>query len=161
MGLMRRRHGFCQNEAMKTTQHDMTSNAEQPQPAEGYAGNVSPQLAWHWVQAGEAILVDVRTDAEREWVGKVPGAVAVAWKQWPGMAMNAAFDEMLRAAVPQGGKAVMLCRSGVRSVAAARRAAELGIEAYNILEGFEGDPDANGQRNRVGGWRFHGLPWNQ
>ncbi|MBS0465596.1 MAG: rhodanese-like domain-containing protein, partial [Proteobacteria bacterium] len=55
----------------------------------------------------------------------------------------------------------LLCRSGVRSIAAARRATELGMEAYNILEGFEGDADANGQRNRRGGWRFHGLPWRQ
>ena len=135
--------------------------SDQPQPAEGYAGNVSPQLAWQWVQAGEAVMIDVRTDAEREWVGFVPGAVAVAWKQWPGMAMNAGFDEALRAAIPPGGKAVMLCRSGVRSVAAAKRATELGITAYNILEGFEGDVDANGQRNRLGGWRFHGMPWCQ
>ncbi|QNP49976.1 rhodanese-like domain-containing protein [Diaphorobacter aerolatus] len=135
---------------------------DQPRPADGYAGDVSPQLAWRWVQDGQAVLIDVRTDAEREWVGTVPGAVAVAWKQWPGMAMNAAFDEQLRAAVPEGGKkVVLLCRSGVRSVAAAKRATELGIEAYNILEGFEGDVDASGQRNRLGGWRFRGLPWRQ
>jgi sulfur dioxygenase len=51
----------------------------------GYAGDVSPQLAWQWVQSGEAVLVDVRTDAEREWVGFVPGAIPLAWKQWPGM----------------------------------------------------------------------------
>jgi rhodanese-related sulfurtransferase len=128
---------------------------------EGYAGDVTPQTAWQWVQSGEAVLIDVRTDAEREWVGQVPGAVPVAWKQWPGMAMNPDFDAQLKAAVPAGAKAVLLCRSGVRSVAAARRATELGIAAYNILEGFEGNPDANGQRNRMGGWRFHGLPWRQ
>lgn len=132
-----------------------------PYPADGYAGDVSPQLAWQWMQAGEAVLVDVRTDAERDWVGFVPGAVAVAWKQWPGMALNPDFDAQIRAAVPPGGKVVLLCRSGVRSVAAARRATELGIAAYNILEGFEGAPDENGQRNRCGGWRFHGLPWRQ
>jgi len=129
--------------------------------AQGYAGDVSPQLAHAWWQAGEAVLVDVRTDAEREWVGFVPGAVGLAWKQWPGMALNSAFDEGLRAAVPAGKKAVLLCRSGVRSIAAARRAAELGIEAYNILEGFEGDPDEQAHRGRKGGWRFHGLPWRQ
>jgi len=56
---------------------------------------------------------------------------------------------------------VLLCRSGVRSVAAARRATELGIEAYNILEGFEGNPDAQGHRGTTGGWRFHQLPWRQ
>ena len=144
-----------------TTTPSNNAGSDQPQPADGYAGNVSPQLAWQWVQDGKAVLIDVRTDAEREWVGYVPGAVAVAWKQWPGMAMNASFDEQLLAAVPAGGKVVLLCRSGVRSVAAAKRATELGVEAYNILEGFEGDVDGSGQRNRVGGWRFHGLPWRQ
>lgn len=134
---------------------------EQARPAQGYAGDVSAALAHRWWQAGEATLVDVRTDAEREWVGFVPGAIAVAWKQWPGMALNADFDSALRAAVPQGGKLVLLCRSGVRSVAAAKRATELGIEAYNILEGFEGDPDGDAHRNRKGGWRFRGLPWRQ
>ena len=135
------------------------ASAGQVQPASGYAGDISPQLAWAWVLAGEAVLVDVRTDAEREWVGGVPGAVAVAWKQWPGMALNADFDGGVKAAVSAGKKALMLCRSGVRSIAAARRATELGMEAYNILEGFEGDPDANGQRGKTGGWRHLGLPW--
>ena len=137
------------------------SNTTLIQPATGYAGDVPAELAWQWLQSGEAVLVDVRTDAEREWVGKVPGAIAVAWKQWPGMAANQNFDEQLRAAVPEGKKVVLLCRSGVRSVAAAQRAAGLGIEAYNILEGFEGDVDANGQRGRLSGWRKRGLPWNQ
>lgn len=137
------------------------ASASQPVAAVGYAGDVAPELAWQWAQAGDAVLVDVRSDAEREWVGFVPGAVALAWKQWPGMALNAGFDAALRQAVPPGKKALMLCRSGVRSVAAARRATELGIEAYNILEGFEGDPDENGQRGRKGGWRLRGLPWRQ
>ncbi len=132
-----------------------------PRPAEGYAGDVTPQLAHDWWQAGDAVLIDVRSDAEREWVGFVPGAVPLAWKQWPGMVMNASFDEAIRAAVPDGKKAVLLCRSGVRSIAAARRATELGIEAYNILEGFEGDPDESGQRGHRGGWRLRGLPWRQ
>ena len=137
------------------------SNTMQIQPATGYAGDVPAELAWQWLQSGEAVLVDVRTDAEREWVGKVQGAIAVAWKQWPGMAANQNFDEQLHAAVPEGKKVVLLCRSGVRSVAAAQRATGLGIEAYNILEGFEGDVDANGQRGRLSGWRKRGLPWNQ
>ncbi|MCW5671689.1 MAG: MBL fold metallo-hydrolase [Hydrogenophaga sp.] len=137
----------------------------QPQPAAGahqgtYAGDVSPELAWRWVQSGEAVLVDVRTDAEREWVGFVPGAVPVAWKQWPGMALNPGFDEQVREAAG-GKKLVLLCRSGVRSIAAAKRATELGLEAYNILEGFEGDPDADAHRGRKGGWRLRQLPWRQ
>ncbi|HYE41549.1 MAG TPA: rhodanese-like domain-containing protein, partial [Ramlibacter sp.] len=65
------------------------------------------------------------------------------------------------AAIPSGGKVVLLCRSGVRSIAAAKRATELGIEAYNILEGFEGDADADGHRGNKGGWRARGLPWRQ
>ncbi|MDP1687028.1 rhodanese-like domain-containing protein [Hydrogenophaga sp.] len=137
----------------------------EPRPAAGphagsYAGDVTPQLAWQWMQAGEAVLVDVRTDAEREWVGFVPGAVPVAWKQWPGMAMNPDFDAQIMAAA-SGKKIVLLCRSGVRSIAAAKRATELGLEAYNILEGFEGDPDAHAHRGQQGGWRHHALPWRQ
>jgi len=130
-------------------------------PVTGYAGDVSPELAWHWVQSGEAVLVDVRSDAEREWVGFVPGAVPLAWKQWPGMALNQCFDDAIQAAVPAGQKAVLLCRSGVRSIAAAKSATALGLEAYNILEGFEGDADAEGHRGSRGGWRQRGLPWRQ
>jgi sulfur dioxygenase len=131
-----------------------------PIPAELYAGDVSPQLAHQWVTSGEAVLVDVRTDAEREWVGFVPGALAVAWKQWPGMAANPNFDQEIQTAA-SGKKLVLLCRSGVRSVAAAQRATELGLEAYNILEGFEGDANPHGHRGTQGGWRMRGLPWQQ
>ena len=133
----------------------------QVRSAPGYAGDVSAQLACQWWQAGDAVLIDVRTDAEREWVGFVPGAVPLAWKQWPGMVLNPGFEAGLREAVPSGKKAVMLCRSGVRSIAAAKCATDLGIQAYNILEGFEGDPDQQGQRGKKGGWRFAGLPWRQ
>ena len=130
-------------------------------PAHGYAGDIPPALAWQWVQAGNAVLVDVRTDAERAWVGQVPGAKVVAWKQWPQMLMNPDFDTQLQAVVPSGSKVLLLCRSGVRSEAAAQRATELGLQAYSILEGFEGDLDANGQRGNLNGWRYRGLPWQQ
>ena len=103
--------------------------ADAIQPADGYAGDVSPQLAFDWWQSGEAVLVDIRTDAERAWVGFIPGAVDLAWKQWPGMVMNPAYDEGILASVPKGKKAVLLCRSGLRSVPAAKRAAELGIRS--------------------------------
>ena len=136
-------------------------NISSPIPASGYAGDVSPELAWRWVQSGDAVLVDVRSDAEREWVGFVPSAVPLAWKQWPGMAMNPNFDDAIQAAVAAGQKAVLLCRSGVRSIAAAKRATELGLAAYNILEGFEGDADADSHRGLRGGWRQRGLPWRQ
>ena len=139
--------------------------AATPEPAvkaaQAYAGDVSPQLAYDWWQSGDAVLVDVRTDAEREWVGFIPDAVPIAWKQWPGMAMNPQFDQALLSAVPKDKKVVLLCRSGVRSIAAAKRATELGLQAYNILEGFEGNPDASAHRGKLGGWRKRGLPWRQ
>ena len=137
------------------------ASSEDVYPAQGYAGDVTPATACQWWQAGQAILVDVRSTAELEWVGFVPGSVHIAWKQWPGMVANNNFDEALLAAVPQDRKVVLLCRSGVRSIAAAQRATALGLQAYNILEGFEGNPDALAHRGQLGGWRFHGLPWRQ
>jgi glyoxylase-like metal-dependent hydrolase (beta-lactamase superfamily II)/rhodanese-related sulfurtransferase len=143
--------------------HDADGAAlDAPQPADGYAGDVPPAVAWDWVQQGRAVLVDVRTDAEREWVGYVPGAVPLAWKQWPGMQPNPGFDDGVRSLLRGDGRPLlMLCRSGARSIAAARRATELGATAYNVLEGFEGDLDEHGQRGRRGGWRYRGLPWRQ
>jgi rhodanese-related sulfurtransferase len=137
------------------------SHDETVHPADGYAGDVSPSLAWSWVQSGHATLVDVRTDAEREWVGQVPGAQPLAWKQWPGMAMNPEFESGIQALGANGQPLVLLCRSGVRSIAAAVRATELGVKAYNILEGFEGNPDTQAHRGQTGGWKFRGLPWRQ
>ena len=58
-----------------------TDSPLQVRPAAGYAGDIPARLAFQWMQSGEAVLVDVRTDAEREWVGYVPGAVPLAWKQ--------------------------------------------------------------------------------
>ena len=129
--------------------------------AEGYAGEITPQQAHEWMEAGDAVLVDVRTDAEREWVGFVPGALAVPWKQWPGMALNPEFDRAIRQAAEDGRRLMMLCRSGVRSIAAAQRATELGLTAYSITGGFEGVPDEHAQRGHKNGWRHAGLPWRQ
>lgn len=132
-------------------------------PAEGYAGDITPATALEWWRNGHATLIDVRSQAEVDWVGFVPEAPVVPWKQWPGMTMNPSFDADLLAAANGGGsgRVVLLCRSGQRSIAAAKRATELGLVAYNILEGFEGDPDANGQRGHLSGWRRRGLPWKQ
>ena len=139
----------------------MSETPDAVQPAQGYAGDISPQLAFQWWQSGQGLLVDIRTEAEIAWVGFVPGAPCIPWKHWPGMALNPDFDAQIRQVVPPGVKALLLCRSGIRSIAAARRATELGIEAYNILEGFEGNPDAQGHRGTFEGWRHRGLPWRQ
>lgn len=144
-------------------QHASLTTPQAPKQG-GYAGDVSPQLAYQWWASGQAHLVDIRSNAERAWVGFIPDAPAVEFKIWPGMAVNPEFDAQLQAALgqaPAGSKVLLLCRSGLRSVPAAQRAQALGYEAYNILEGFEGDPDTSAHRGRIGGWRFHGLPWRQ
>ena len=128
-----------------------------------YAGAVTPAEAHAILQLTPvARLVDVRTRAELDWVGRVPGAVEIEWAQYPGMLRNDNFAMQLRHQVDPECLVFFLCRSGVRSDSAARLAAELGYgSSYNVLEGFEGDKDANSQRNRIGGWRFSGLPWMQ
>lgn len=107
-------------------------------------------------------LVDVRSRAELDFVGRVPGSVEIEWKSYPGMLPNPKFLEQLKQQVPQDAIVMFLCRSGGRSHDTATAATQAGYrDAYNILEGFEGDRDAGGHRNTVGGWRAGGLPWTQ
>jgi len=126
-----------------------------------YAGALTPQEAHALLQAG-ARLVDVRTRAELEWVGRVPGGIGVEWNTWPGGKPNPAFLAELAEHVDKDEAVMFLCRSGGRSHAAALAATQAGYaECYNILEGFEGDKDAGHHRNTVNGWRVRGLPWVQ
>lgn len=109
-----------------------------------------------------AKLVDVRSRAELDFVGHVPGSVEIEWKSYPGMLPNPKFLAQLNEQVPQEAIVMFLCRSGGRSHETATVATQAGYrDAYNILEGFEGDRDAGGHRNTVGGWRAAGLPWTQ
>lgn len=126
-----------------------------------YAGALLPSEAHALMQKG-AKLVDVRTDAELHFVGSVPGCEAIEWNTYPEGHRNPAFLEQLAEVVRKNDPVMFLCRSGVRSHHAAIAATEAGwTEAYNVLEGFEGDKDAAGQRNVAGGWRFARLPWIQ
>ena len=112
-------------------------------------------------QAG-AQLVDVRSRAELDFVGRVPGSVEIEWKTYPGMLPNTQFIDELKQRVPADAVVMFLCRSGGRSHDTAAAATQAGYrDAYNVLEGFEGDRDAGGHRNTVGGWRARGLPWTQ
>jgi rhodanese-related sulfurtransferase len=123
-----------------------------------------PKQAWECLQANpEALLIDVRMEIESMYVGRPPGAVHVAWYEYPDFTPDipAFCNQVLAEAGDKARPLVLLCRSGVRSIAAAKRATELGLEAYNILEGFEGDPDDHAHRGQQGGWRHHGLPWRQ
>lgn len=131
-----------------------------------YAGAVTPDEAWSLLQAdSNVLLIDVRTNAERDWVGKVdlPAAQhqAIQWSLYPGGTPNPDFLTQLQSIVADPDRALLfLCRSGVRSRHAAKLATENGYTAcYDILEGFEGDKDALGHRKTVGGWCKLGLPW--
>jgi rhodanese-related sulfurtransferase len=126
-----------------------------------YAGALLPAEAAELMKAGVK-LVDVRTKPELQYVGKVPGSLAVEWQTWPGGKPNPEFIGELAAAVSKDQPVMFLCRSGVRSHGAAEAAMRAGWkETYNVLEGFEGDKDATGHRNTVNGWRKAGLPWTQ
>lgn len=126
-----------------------------------YAGALTPKEAYElWQAAPGTRVVDVRTRAEWTWVGRIPGAVEIEWQGWPGTRTNANFLAELRQQVDAESQILFVCRSGVRSHHAAVAATEAGWAAcYNVLEGFEGDKDANGQRGSIGGWRRAGLPW--
>jgi rhodanese-related sulfurtransferase len=128
-----------------------------------YAGSVPPVVAWELFSSGQALLVDVRTAEERKFVGHVPDSVHVPWATGTALTRNPRFARELEARI--GGKdtvALLLCRSGKRSLLAAEAAAKAGlVNVFSVLEGFEGEIDAGQQRGKADGWRFHGLPWVQ
>src|SRR3989442_13605223 len=127
-----------------------------------YAGALLPLEAHALMQNDpEAKLVDVRTQAEWEYVGHIPESVLIEWNTYPSGQRNPQFLEQLQARVAKTEAPVMfLCRSGARSHQAAVVATQGGYpNSYNVLEGFEGDKDGQGHRSSVGGWRVAGVPW--
>jgi rhodanese-related sulfurtransferase len=129
-----------------------------------YFGALTPGEAHALLtQMPSARLIDVRTRPEWDYVGRVPDGTLVEWNLYPDGARNPAFLTQLQRAVPERDAPLLfLCRSGVRSDHAARAAHGAGYtRAMNILEGFEGDKDAAGQRGSLGGWRKARLPWIQ
>lgn len=126
-----------------------------------YAGALLPAEAHAFMQSGGR-LVDVRTRAELDWVGRVPGAVFIEWNSYPDGRPNPDFLSRLLEVTDKQEPLLFLCRSGNRSHFAAILATQAGWrECYNILEGFEGDRDANQHRSSVNGWKLAGLPWVQ
>ncbi|HZR02092.1 MAG TPA: rhodanese-like domain-containing protein [Burkholderiales bacterium] len=128
-----------------------------------YQGALLPQEAFELLQkAPGAVLVDVRTCAELDFVGRIPGSVEIEWQTYPGGQPNSHFLAQLQRQVDPEALVMFICRSGARSHSAATAAAAAGYtQCYNVLEGFQGDKDAQGQRDSVGGWRRAGLPWYQ
>ena len=139
---------------------------------ENYAGDITPAEAWRVLKENpDAVLVDVRTRAEWSFVGvpDLSGAakepVLLEWQQYPTMAVNAGFTADLSSTLGAAGKnapVLFLCRSGVRSRAAAIAMTEVGFSAcYNIAGGFEGDLDEKRRRGARTGWKAADLPWAQ
>ena len=132
--------------------------------------NVSPGQTWEALKTDpNAQLVDVRTDAEWNFVG-VPDLAAIGkqaillpWQVYPTMQRNAGFEAQLQeSGFTADHHIYFLCRSGVRSLAAAEAARAAGFpNVYNIADGFEGPPDRAGHRGETAGWKASGLPWRQ
>lgn len=138
--------------------------------ANGYAGDVTARDAWDSLTRDpKAALIDVRTRPEWSFTGlpvlasldKQP--LCVCWQDYPVMQVNADFvQEVAAAGLAPEDPVYLLCRSGVRSIAAAQALTASGYGAcYNILDGFEGPHDEHGHRGRLAGWQAAGLPWRQ
>jgi rhodanese-related sulfurtransferase len=127
-----------------------------------FAGSIAPVDAWALVEAGRAVLVDVRSAEERKFVGYVPESIHVAWATGTALTRNPRFLRELEAKVGKNDVVLFLCRSGKRSAIAAEAATKIGFGAvFNVSEGFEGDLDDDHRRGRLGGWRLRGLKWIQ
>lgn len=132
--------------------------------------NIPPRDVWAALQSDpRAQLVDVRTDAEWTYVGLTDLSAAakqpilIAWQLFPKMQINPDFIAQLKEAGFEPEHHIyFLCRSGVRSLAAAQAAVAAGFpHSFNVADGFEGPPDAAGHRGGVSGWKADGLPWRQ
>ena len=126
-----------------------------------YAGELSPQEAFALLQQdSNAILIDVRSQAELDLVGRVPNAAHIEWAFYPGMIANADFAAQLQSQINPNQTVIFMCRTGGRSHNAALVAQQLGYsQAYNMSEGFEGEANTAKQRTLINGWKHANLPW--
>ncbi len=133
---------------------------------------ISPLVAWEMVQSdNNAVLLDVRSKVEFDYVGHPVSAINIPWQEAPDWQIDPEFVAKVRNALqalsgktnhPEDLSIFALCRSGSRSQSAAETLLAAGFkQVFNIIEGFEGSLDSNKQRNTVNGWRFHKLPWIQ
>ena len=133
---------------------------------------VSPIKAWELMRENQrAVLIDVRSSMEYLFVGHARGSVHVPWIDAPSWTVNPNFVTEVRKVMLGGigigehaddAPVLLICRSGKRSLEAGKLLIENGfMEVYNIAEGFEGELDSQHHRSTTGGWRYHGLPWEQ
>ena len=137
-----------------------------------YAGDLNVQETWRMLkEVSDSRLLDLRTKAEWSFVGapdlssldKTP--LFLEWRSFPSMERNPDFSSEAEAALtglPKTAPLLCLCRSGQRSLEAARALTKMGYSrAYNVAEGFEGPADSDGHRGQIQGWKAAGLPWRQ
>ena len=135
-------------------------------------GKLTPQEAWGLLQENpRAVLIDIRSTMEYLFVGHALGSVHVPWIDEPEWTINPRFVSEVRkvmlggAACAEGGDCapvILICRSGKRSLEAGKALIGAGFQqVHHVAEGFEGERDEHHHRSTVGGWRFHGLPWEQ
>jgi rhodanese-related sulfurtransferase len=133
---------------------------------------LTPKQAWEMIQDDpRAVLVDIRSSMEFLFVGHPKGAVHIPWIDEPEWTVNPHFVTEIRKLLLGGAvcteesgcaPVILICRSGKRSLDAGQALLEAGLyQVYHVNEGFEGDLDEQHHRSTQGGWRFHGLPWEQ
>ena len=133
---------------------------------------LTPQQAHELLeQDPAAVLVDIRSTMEFLFVGHPVGAVHVAWIDEPDWTVNPDFVTEIRKLLLGGAACtvdgpcapvILICRSGKRSLEAGKALIEGGFKnVFHVDEGFEGERDEQHHRSTLGGWRFHGLPWEQ
>jgi rhodanese-related sulfurtransferase len=132
--------------------------------------------AWKLIQEKEnSVLVDVRTDAEFNFVGLTDlsainkKTILLPWRHYPDMQIDGNFNntllKTLSSQFPNHDEKeidlLFICRSGARSLEAANSVTKLGYSCYNVTDGFEGDTDSQNHRSNVNGWKSSNLPWRQ
>ena len=129
---------------------------------------LNPKEAYKFLQEHpNAVFIDVRSQMEYLFVGHPSGSIHIPWIDEPDWTLNPHFlaqvrQAMLGGATTGAAAVVLICRSGVRSLEAGKALIEAGVkEVYNVAEGFEGQLDEKHHRSALGGWRHHGLPWEQ
>jgi len=128
---------------------------------------LGPKEAYKLLQEHpNAVLIDVRSHMEYLFVGHPAGAIHIPWIDEPDWKQNPHFLTQVRQTMLGGAfgaaPVVLICRSGVRSLEAGKALIEAGVkDVYNVAEGFEGQMDEKHHRSSLGGWRYHGLPWEQ
>ena len=133
---------------------------------------ITPKKAWElFHEEPRTLLIDIRSSMEFLFVGHPTGAIHIPWIDEPDWVINPHFVTEVRKLVLGGiscdeesgcAPIILICRSGKRSLEAGRELVEAGFpDVYHVDEGFEGELDEHHHRSTQGGWRFHGLPWEQ